>query len=61
MKVNVVKELVTAYTQNEDRIPPKQVLIHIPFGIRGFGRQKKSWRDQLHLEGVGTGSLPHAA
>ena len=34
---------------------PKQALQYKPNGRRNIGRPRKRWRDQLHLEGQGTG------
>jgi len=37
---------------------PKQALQYKPKGQRNIGRQRKRWRNQLHLEDQGTGNTP---
>jgi predicted GTPase len=37
----------------------KQALQYKPKGRRNIGRARKRWRDQLHLEGQGTGNTPN--
>ena len=38
---------------------PKQALQYKPKVRRNIGRPRKRWRDQLHLEGQGTGNTPN--
>jgi len=37
--------------------PPKQALQYKPKGRRNIGQPRKRWRDQLHLEDQGIGSM----
>jgi len=37
----------------------KQALQYKPKGRRNIGRPRKRWRDQLHLEDQGTGTMPN--
>ena len=37
----------------------KQALQHKPKGRRNLERQRKRWRNQLHLEDQGTGNMPN--
>ena len=37
---------------------PKQALQYEPKGRKNIGRQKKRWRNQLHLEDQGAGKTP---
>jgi hypothetical protein len=39
----------------------KQTLQYEPKGKRIIGSPKKRWRDQLHLDGQGTGTVPDAS
>jgi len=39
----------------------KQALQCKPKGRRNIGRPRKRWRDQLHLEGQGTGNTPNSS
>ena len=38
---------------------PKQALEYQPKGRRNLERPRKRWRDQLHLEDLGTGNMPN--
>ena len=59
---NIVKEIKQyqeKWLQHVQRMDtnrlPKQALQNRPNGRRNIGRPRKRWRDQLHLEGQGTG------
>ena len=63
---NIVKEikqyqkkwLQCVQRMDTNRIP-KQALQYKPKRRRNIGRLRKRWRDQLHLEGQGTGNTPN--
>ena len=62
---NIVKEIKPyqeKWLQHAQRMDiirlPKQALQYKPKGRRNIGRPRKRWRDQLHLEGQGTGNMP---
>ena len=63
---NIVKEIKhyqEKWLQHVQRMDtnrlPKQALQYKPKGQRNIGRQRKRWRDQLHLEDQGTGNMPN--
>ena len=39
----------------------KQALQYKPKGRRNIGRPRKRWRDQLHIEDLGTGNMPNTS
>ena len=63
---NIVKEIKQyqkKWLQHVQRMDtnriPKQALRYRPKGRRDIGRQKKRWRDQLHLGDQRTGNTPN--
>ena len=60
--VKEIKQYQKKWLQHVQRMDtnrlPKQVLQYKPKGRRNIGRPRKRWRDQLHLEGQGTGNTP---
>ena len=65
---NIVKEIKQyqeKWLQHVKRMDtnrlPKQALQYKPKLRRNIGRPRKRWRDQLHLEGQGTGNMPNTS
>ena len=61
--VKEIKQYQKKWIQHVQRIDtnrlPKQALKYKPKGRRNFGRPRKRWRDQLHLEDQGTENTPN--
>jgi len=63
---NIVKEIKQyqkKWLQHVQRMDtsrlPKQTMQYKPKGRRNIGRPRKRWRDQLHVEDLGTGNTPN--
>jgi len=61
--VNEIKQYQKMWLQHVQRMDtnrlPKQAPQYKPKGRRNIGRQRKRWRDQLHLEDQRTGNTPN--
>jgi hypothetical protein len=61
--VKEIKQYQEKWLQHVQRMDtngiPKQALQYKQKGRRNIGRQRKGWRDQLHLEDQGVGNTPN--
>jgi hypothetical protein len=54
------REWLHVERMDTDRIP-KQALKYRPKWKRSIGRPRNRWKDQLHLEGKRTGTMPNTS